>query len=56
MLNCRPQEVDSASGGFVRQVPPLPVPPAVRAQENNIVRKKNLCIEVLFSGEQLNEF
>jgi len=26
----RPQTADSASGGFVRQVPPLPVTPAVR--------------------------
>jgi hypothetical protein len=25
----RPQTADSASGGFVRQIPPLPVTPAV---------------------------
>jgi len=26
----RPQEADSASGGFSRHIPPLPVTPAVR--------------------------
>ena len=28
-----PQTADSASGGFIRQIPPLPVPPAVETVE-----------------------
>jgi hypothetical protein len=30
----RPQEADSAPGGFVRQLPPLPVTPAVRRRKH----------------------
>jgi hypothetical protein len=29
----RPQTADSASGGFIRQIPPLPVTPAVETVE-----------------------
>ena len=36
----RPQEADSASGDFVRQIPHLPVTPAVRRLQYNIQEKE----------------
>jgi len=39
----RPQTADSASGGFVRQVPPLPVTPAVGCFLAFQVRTQQSC-------------
>jgi len=54
----QPQTADSASGGFVRQIPPLPVTPAVgwqrlRAKPNTSLIRK---VDFMFGSKIQNHF